>query len=78
MSNARRFILALTCVVFTLCVSHAPLMACSVCQGDPDSGMTKGAKAGVIFMVVVTYALLSMFGGMMAVWFVRARRLKGL
>ncbi len=51
--------------------------ACSVCQGDPDSSMVQGAKAGVILMVSVTYALLLCFGGTMAVWFVRARKLAG-
>lgn len=50
------------------------LFACSVCQGDPNSNLVKGAEAGVLFMVVVTYGLLLSMIGLGATWFVRQRR----
>lgn len=50
-------------------------LACAVCQGDPDSDLTAGAKAGVILMVAVTYGLLLGVGGLVVSWIVRARRM---
>ncbi|MBK8269673.1 MAG: hypothetical protein IPK83_15810 [Planctomycetes bacterium] len=50
-------------------------MACSACQGNPDSEMTKGAQAGVLMMVGVTYVLLLGVGACVASWIVRARRM---
>ena len=50
------------------------LFACSVCQGDPNSKLVKGAEAGVLFMVFVTYGLLLGMIGLGATWFVRQRR----
>lgn len=61
----------LTCLAFAVEAS-----ACSVCQGNPDSELSKGAQAGVLFMVLVTYGLLLSLAGMAAVWMVRARRLR--
>lgn len=49
--------------------------ACSVCQGNPDSELTKGAEAGVLLMVAVTYAVLLGFAGTAVFWFVRSRRM---
>lgn len=50
--------------------------ACAVCMGNADSRMVQGAGAGVLFMLVLTYAMLIFgFGGIATVWFVRARRL---
>lgn len=51
------------------------LYACSVCQGNPDSKLVKGAEAGVLLMVFVTYGLLLGMIGLGATWFVRQRRL---
>jgi hypothetical protein len=57
--------------------SASPVWACSVCYGDKDSAMVQGAGAGVLFMLLLTYALLVFgFGGMAALWFVRSRRLR--
>ncbi|MCB9853034.1 MAG: hypothetical protein H6819_08055 [Phycisphaerales bacterium] len=50
------------------------IFACSVCQGDPDSKLVKGAEAGVLTMVFVTYGLLLSMIGLGATWFVRQRR----
>jgi hypothetical protein len=56
--------------------SAAEVVACSVCQGNPDSDLSKGAQAGVLFMVIVTYAVLLSFAGLAALWFVRVRRIR--
>lgn len=61
--------------VAILVMSHtSELFACSVCQGDPNSGLVKGAKAGVLFMAITTYTLLLGMVGVGATWFVRHRR----
>ena len=71
----RRIAIILTgLLLFAMVCSDA--RACSVCQGDPDSGLTKGAEAGVILMVIVTYGVLLSFVGIIAVWFVKARRIR--
>lgn len=49
--------------------------ACAVCQGDADSDLTRGAKAGVILMVAVTYVLLMGGGALIVSWIVRAKRM---
>lgn len=48
--------------------------ACSVCQGDPNSNLVKGAEAGVLFMVIVTYVLLLGMAALVASWFIRQNR----
>ena len=53
----------------------APARACSVCGGDPDSDMVKGAFSGVIVMVAITYGLLSLFAGAGVMFIIRCRRL---
>ena len=54
----------------------ADVFACSVCFGDPNSPMTHGAKAAVLFLLgVVTMVL----GGIVAItiyWIRRARLLQ--
>lgn len=49
--------------------------ACSVCGGDKNSDMVKGALSGVVVMVIITYGLLMSFAALIVTWFVRARRL---
>jgi len=53
-----------------------PAAACSVCQGDPDSRMAKGAQAGVVALLAITYALLAGIATIAGVWVVRARRMR--
>ncbi len=65
----------LLCGAAMLLLAAAPVDACSVCQGNPDSELVKGAQGGVVVMIVVTYGVLLGFGAMVALWFVRARRL---
>ena len=73
---ARRMAGRLMAAVALVLVAAGPVQACGVCFGDPDSRMTKGAAAGVLFMVILTYTLLLGLGGMTAFWTVRARRLR--
>ena len=50
-------------------------LACSVCFGDPHSLLSKGAMAGVIFLLGV---ILSILGGILATAMVWAHRAKEL
>jgi hypothetical protein len=49
--------------------------ACSVCFGDPESPMMKGAVAGVYVMVGFISFLLVCIAGTACFWAVRARRI---
>lgn len=53
-------------------------LACSVCFGDGKSEMAQAVKAGVIFMAIFIYVLLSLVGAVLATWFFRARKLAAL
>ena len=53
----------------------APLAACPVCFGDPDSDMAQGAKWGILVLGAIVYGLLLGMVGIGASWFVRAKRL---
>jgi hypothetical protein len=61
--------------VLTLATFASDVAACSVCQGNPDSHLVKGAQGGVIVMVITTYAVILCMGAIVATWFVRHRRL---
>lgn len=50
-------------------------MACSVCFGDPESPMMKGAVAGVYVMVGFISSLLICIATTACFWSIRARRL---
>ena len=64
---------AIGCAVLLLML-HTPVRACSVCYGDPDSPLTKGALGGVIVLAAVVYTLLMGFVSVGVYWVVRARR----
>jgi hypothetical protein len=49
--------------------------ACSVCYGDPDSDMARGAVYGVAFMIGIVAFVLVGIASITGVWIVRARRL---
>lgn len=67
----------------TLCVGAllAPALfaesvqACAVCFGDPNSGLVKGAKAGMIVLGVIVYFVLFTFAGVAGFWALKAKRL---
>ena len=51
------------------------IVACSVCFGDPSSALSKGATAGVIFLLGVIAFVLGWIATLIFVWTRRARRL---
>ena len=63
----------LVCLVALLIAQ--PALACSVCYGDPDSDMTKGAKAGVLVLLGVVGMVLLWVGSLLLFWRRRAANL---
>lgn len=51
------------------------ILACSVCFGDPNSALSKGTVAGVLFLVGVTVFVLSWIATLIVVWSRRARKI---
>ena len=60
----------LTCLGVLL--SAQPVMACSVCYGDPNSAMTQGAQAGVLVLLGVVAAVLTGLASLLLFWMRRA------
>ncbi|NOS99567.1 MAG: hypothetical protein HOP29_02960 [Phycisphaerales bacterium] len=56
-------------------LSGSVARACSVCFGDPNSGLVKGAKAGVIVLAGIVYGVLFLMTAVAGTWIRRARRL---
>ncbi len=73
----KRFLVVIPALIACAFVS-ADVLACSVCQGNPDADLTKGAQAGILLMVGVTYSVLLGFIGLVVFWFVRGRRAASL
>ena len=63
----------LVCLVALLIAQ--PALACSVCYGDPDSAMAKGAKAGVLVLLGVVSVVLLWVGSLLLFWRRRAANL---
>ena len=55
-----------------------PVLACSVCYGDPNSAMYQGAQAGVLVMLGVVGVVLSGIGSVLIFWMRRAARFEAL
>ena len=53
-----------------------PVQACAVCFKDPDSDLTKGAQAGVLFLAIVVYSLMMGIGVVIYKWYKRAKALE--
>jgi hypothetical protein len=49
--------------------------ACSVCFGDPNSGMSKGIKAGVLLLILVVSGVLGGIASVVISWSRRAKAL---
>jgi len=54
----------------------APALACSVCYGDPNSTMVKGAKAGVLVLLGVVGMVLVGVASLLIFWMRRAATLE--
>lgn len=76
MTRLGQFVSALCLATCGLAFQAAPAWACAVCQGNRDSDLVKGAEAGVLTMVLITYGVLLCFGAMVVACFVRSRRLR--
>ncbi|NJL28045.1 MAG: hypothetical protein HC897_09155 [Thermoanaerobaculia bacterium] len=62
-------------VVLLAACAAVPVGACPVCYGDTDSPMIRGAELSILFMAILTYALI--FGGV-ALFIVLRRRARRL
>ena len=70
-----RSLAILACVGALL--SAEPMLACSVCYGDPDSAMHQGAQAGVLVLLGVVAVVLTGLASVLLFWVRRAGRLEG-
>ena len=61
--------------IFALNAMSLSASACSVCFGDPESPMSKGAAAGVYVMVGFIGFVLFGIAGTATFWMVRCRKL---
>jgi len=52
------------------------VLACAVCFGDPNSKMTQGAIAGVLFLLGVIGCVLAGIAATIVVWARRAKKLE--
>lgn len=62
-----------TIALLFLAIGTRPGFSCSVCFGDPNSSMTQGALAGVLFLGGLIYLLLMGMGGFVALFYFRAK-----
>ncbi len=53
-----------------------PVIACSVCYGDPNSAMTKGVEAGVLVLLGVVGGVLMLVASLLLFWVRRAANLE--
>ena len=60
----------LSCLATVL--SAQPVIACSVCYGDPASPLTKGVEAGVLVLLAVVGGVLLLLGSLLLFWMRRA------
>jgi len=58
-------------------LSAQPVLACSVCYGDPNSAMSQGAQAGVLVLLGVVGVVLTGLASLLIFWMRRAANLEG-
>ncbi len=77
MSQNRRasLLLAILAGVGAL-LSAQPVLACSVCYGDPNSAMAQGAQAGVLVLLSVVGVVLTGLASLLIFWMRRAAHLE--
>ncbi len=55
-----------------------PVLACSVCYGDPNSAMSQGARAGVLVLLGVVGVVLLGLASLLLFWMRRAAKLRAV
>jgi len=65
-------------VAIALLLAQTSASACSVCFGDPDSNLTRGAFAGVLVLFGIIVTVLAGFVGTGFYWVQRSRKLADL
>ena len=79
MSRHRTAIVSLTILAcLGVLLSAQPALACSVCYGDPNSAMSKGAQAGVLVLLGVVGTVLTGVASVLIFWMRRAANLERL
>lgn len=64
--------------VLVMLASAPEVLGCSVCFGDPNSDLAKGAVRGVLFLGVVIGSILISIAGIAVNWSIKARRITAL
>ena len=59
-------------------LSAQPVLACSVCYGDPNSAMFQGAQAGVLVLLGVVGVVLTGLASLLLFWMRRAAKLRAV
>ena len=78
MSRYRTAIMSLAILAcLGVLLSAQPALACSVCYGDPNSAMSKGAQAGVLVLLGVVGTVLTGLASLLIFWMRRAANLEG-
>ncbi len=78
MSQKRSVLLVSALLICLAAISIAqPVIACSVCYGDPNSPMTKGVEAGVLVLLGVVGGVLMLVASLLLFWVRRAANLEG-
>ena len=67
--NRKKLVLGVAAVAMAACATGA--FGCTVCFGESDHPIVKGAEASVLFMVAVTYLLLA--SGVVSFFLLRRR-----
>jgi hypothetical protein len=60
-------------LLFPILLGSNTALACSVCFGDPNSLLVKGAKSGILFLVVVIGCVLMSIAGVAFSWARKAK-----
>ena len=77
MSQKRPVLLVSALLICLAAISIAqPVIACSVCYGDPSSPMTKGVQAGVLVLLGVVGGVLMLVASLLLFWVRRAANLE--
>lgn len=71
----RRAVAALAAIGLSVLAFPSTVTACSVCFGDPESSMAKGAVAGVATLFGVVAFMLCSIAGVALFWVQRGRRM---